>query len=177
MDGILQDTVRIRHTFVLTEMGEPGIQQESLQESPVLGSILEYAPLVRSVAAAFTPQLVDRSEKCLAIARIDSVFDRHQDRPAIVVELMESHRRWPMHRRRQIDASPGLQFPVPRQRDRSERAGGGDKVRSGQPKQSCYMSPEGAADGQGAVKNCHVERKTSTAHPFRQDNLSRDIEG
>src|SRR5580704_2646139 len=101
-DCILQDTVRISDAFVLTEMGEPGIQQERLDEAPLLSSILEHAPLIRSVAVAFTPQLVDRSEKRLAIARIDSVFDRHQDGPAIVVELMESNRRWPMHRRRQI---------------------------------------------------------------------------
>src|SRR2546427_4314241 len=108
-------------------MGEPGIQEERLEESPLLSSILEYAPLIRSIAVAFTPQLVDRNEKRLAIARIDSVFDRHQDGPAIVVELMESNRRWPMHRWRQIDFSAGLQFPRPCQRDRSECASGGGR--------------------------------------------------
>src|SRR5437016_5607438 len=84
-------------------------------------------PRIRSIAVAFTPQLVDRNEKRLAIARIDSVFHRHQDGPAIVVELMESNRRWPMHRWRQIDFSAGLQFPRPCQRDRSECASGGGR--------------------------------------------------
>ena len=68
----MQDAVGIGDAFVLTEVGEPGIQEERLEESPLLSNILEYAPLIRSIAVAFTPQLVDRNEKRLAIARIDS---------------------------------------------------------------------------------------------------------
>src|SRR5262245_19405638 len=175
-DRILQDAIGIGDALVLTEMSEPGIQEERLEESPLLSSILEYAPLIRSIAAAFTPQVVECNEKSSASARIDSVFDCHQDGPAIVVERMESNRRWPMHRWRQIEFSAGLQFPPPRQRDPSECSGGGNKVRGGQPKQSRYMPPERAADGHNAEKNRQVERKAAAAQPFRQGNLSRDIE-
>ena len=127
LDRLLGRPVPLGNPFVLSQVLDPGFHEERFQHASLFGSIFKNAPRIGTVTATLLAELFDRREKRLTITRIDSVFDRHQDGPAIVVELMESNRRWPMHRWRQIDFSAGLQFPRPCQRDRSECASGGGR--------------------------------------------------
>ena len=48
-DGILNDAISIRYALVLPEVLEPGGEHESLQETSLLGGILEDVPPVGAV--------------------------------------------------------------------------------------------------------------------------------
>src|SRR5262249_56006977 len=76
---------------------------------------------------------------------------------AIMIDRLRGQRRRPMHRRREIEGCAGLQFPTPGQRDRGHGAGGGEKMRIGNPDENCHLAPRRAADRQAAEKNGRVE--------------------
>jgi hypothetical protein len=48
----LQNAIRFGNALVLSQMFEPRVGSESLNESPFLGGIFKYAPVVRAVSTA-----------------------------------------------------------------------------------------------------------------------------
>ena len=73
--------------LVLAQMLEPGIDQERFHHPPWLSRVFEYPPIVGAVAPALVGQAFERGEERLAIAWIDPVFHRDQDRAAIVLDV------------------------------------------------------------------------------------------
>ena len=124
----LQHPVRIGDPLVLAQMLKPTIDQKRLDEACWVGGILEHAPSIGAVAPALAAEAVERCKECPAPGRIDPILDRHQYRAAIVLDLMAHDRCGPVQRGREIDIAAGLQMPTPRDRDREERASGGDEV-------------------------------------------------
>jgi len=53
---------------------------------PSSGRILEQPPVVGTVATALPRVLAERLQKPLPVLRIDVVFDRHQDRSAVLLD-------------------------------------------------------------------------------------------
>ena len=132
---------------------------------PCFGGVLEHAPGIGAVAAPLVLELGDGFEERVAVLRPDAVFDRHQHRPAIMRDLLRGDRRRPVHRRRQIDAHAGLQFPAPGQRDGGDRAGGGEKMRHRQPGHDRDLAPHRAAERQAAEEHRGVEREPARRAP------------
>src|SRR3984885_13537376 len=128
--GFLDHTVGVGDALMLAKMLHPGFQQERLDEAPRLGGVLEYAPGVSAVAAPSLFEFCYCIEEGFAIGRPDAVFDRHQDRPAVVPDTLHRDRRRPLHRRCKVDACSGLQFPLRGQHDGCDRTRGSEKERN-----------------------------------------------
>ena len=122
---------------------------------PVFGGILEHAPGIGSVAATLMSSFASGFEKSSTVLRMDAVFDRHQDRAAIALDILCSERRRPMHGWRQIDAGGGLQLPAPSQRNGRNRAGGSEKCATGRPR-TAASSPQTALPSVRQPKNTVV---------------------
>ena len=50
VDAILQFTVGVADTFMLTQVLEPGVEQERFDQATFLRHVLEHAPVERAVA-------------------------------------------------------------------------------------------------------------------------------
>ena len=61
-----------------------------------------------AITPALARQLRHRCEKCRAINRGDDVFDGHQHRPSVGLNVVREQRSGPMHRRREIETGGGL---------------------------------------------------------------------
>src|SRR5215813_10643030 len=75
LDLLLDRPVGLGDPLVLAQMLEPGFHEERLHHASFLGGILENAPRIGTVTAAFLAELFECREKRLAVARIDAVFD------------------------------------------------------------------------------------------------------
>jgi hypothetical protein len=117
IDRLLPRAVGLRDPLVLAQMLHPGIQQERLQEPSGLGGVLVEIPLERAVAPPLRREPHDGIHERAAIGRIDVIFDRHQDRAAIGLDVMRLHGLRPMHGGREVDAGSRLQLPAPKQRN------------------------------------------------------------
>jgi hypothetical protein len=98
-DGRFLQLVCHRNTLVLSQMFEPGVRSEGLNEAALYRKILEYAPVVRAVSAARMRIFRQRTQELVAALRIDVVFDRHQHGSSIGLDHPGRDRIRPMHRR------------------------------------------------------------------------------
>src|ERR1700722_8713000 len=156
---------------MLPQMLHPGIDEKGFNKSTVVRGILEYSPVVRAIAAALACQFGDRLPERFALRRIDVVLRRYKYRSALAVDCVRGDRGRPLHRRRQVEVSAGLQLPSPRQRYRYQRAAGGDEVGEWKASNRRNLSPYRAANRQTGGKDCYEHRKSPPAHPFRQRDL------
>ena len=153
----LQQTVGLGDALVLAQMLHPAFDQKSLENATLLRGIFEHAPGISAVAAPLMLEARQRFEKRFAVGGVDAIFDGDQHRTAIVFDRLRGQRCRPMHRRRQIQARAGLQFPTPGQRNRRHCTSGGEKVRIGEPEQDCHPAPRRAAERQAAEKHGRIE--------------------
>ena len=102
MNRALHDTIGNGHTLVLTQMFMPRFNEERLQKSALLGGVFEYAPGIGGITAALLGQPFERGQKCFL--RVNSIFDRHQHRSSIVLNLVGQSRSGPVHGRSEVEA-------------------------------------------------------------------------
>jgi hypothetical protein len=69
--GVLKHAMCIRCPLMLSQMLEPRIGQEGLDEAPWSAGILEHAPIARTVTPALTPVSFFRRQERVAIRRVD----------------------------------------------------------------------------------------------------------
>ena len=173
---ILKHTIGIGHPFMLAQMFQPRFDKECFEKSSLLCGVLEYTPGISAIAAAFMFQLVHGGEEYLAILRLYSIFDGHENRSLIIFDLVADDWRGPVHGRREIKPAAGLQLPAPRQGNCDKRTGRSDEMRQGQSGQERDLSPEHTADCHRSKKYRNKHRKSAAANPIRQRNLRRHIE-
>src|SRR5208282_5004938 len=106
---------------------EPRLDKVGLLVAAELAGVLENSPRERAVAATLEPELVEGAQECDAVLGVDPVFDLHQDRPAIVIDLLMGVRLAPMLRGRKVKLRALLQLPSPGERDRHDCARGRQK--------------------------------------------------
>ena len=170
MNLVLDQTVGIGDTRMLTQMLGPGLDQEGFDHAALLGSVLEHTPSVGAVTPTFLLNPVERREELFAVLGVDFVFDRDHNRTLICIKPMNSDRCRPMQRRSEIGADGGKQFPAP-----CERQGGKDTTRRheigvGQANHTGQVAPKRAAYGQGAEEK-HDKHRTE----FRYGSLRRSV--
>src|SRR5258708_12705546 len=71
---ILQFTVGVADTFMLTQVLEPGVEQERLDEATFLRHFLEHAPVERAVAPSLAAHLTKTPHKGNPPTPLDSIF-------------------------------------------------------------------------------------------------------
>ena len=84
---ILQFTVGVADTFMLTQVLEPGVEQERFDQATFLRRVLEHAPIERAVATSFVGQLGKGRQKGSPIGRVDSIFDCYHNRTPVGIDL------------------------------------------------------------------------------------------
>src|ERR1700739_1754972 len=112
----LDQTVSVGDTLMLTQMLDPGFDQEGFDHTALFGSILKHTPRVSAVTPTFLLNLIERREELFAVFGVDPVFDRDHDRPLICIDLMNGDRCRPMHRWSEVGPERREQFPAPRER-------------------------------------------------------------
>ena len=158
MHAFLHQPIGIGDALVLAQMLHPGFHQECLDHPALLGRIFEYTPRIGAVATPFVLERYERFEKRLAVPWINAIFDGDQDRAAVVLDRLRGQRRRPVHRRRQIDRRPCLQFPRPGQRNGGDGTRAGEKVRVRQTNRGGDFAPGCAAQRKAAEENGGVKR-------------------
>src|SRR5262245_62194713 len=131
---------------MLAQMLDPRVHQERLDEPAFLCDIFEDPPCIGPVAPALARQLAECDKKCIAVLRINPIFDGHEYRSAIVLDFAGRNGCGPMHGRRQINSSTSLQLPAPGQRNHNERSRCRNKVGEWQTAYSCTFSPDRTAE-------------------------------
>src|SRR5712671_980258 len=142
MNVVLQQTVRIRHPFVLAQMFEPRLDKECLQKSAAVGDVFEDSPRVSAIPAPFMAEPLECGEECFPVLGTDAVFNRYHHRALIVSHVPGDERRRPGHRWREVDPQGGLQLPPPSQWDCQQRTGSRDEMSRGQPGRARDFPPE-----------------------------------
>src|SRR5262249_48004229 len=96
-----------------------------------------------AITAALTSKFIQSLQKGVTIARVNSVFDCHQDRPLVLFDAVSDQRRGPVHGWSEIDTSAPRELPAPRQRHRQESCRSGNKLRKGFPDHGGNLTPDG----------------------------------
>src|ERR1700679_3318834 len=99
---LLRNPIGLGHAPMQAQMFEPGVREEGLNEAPVVGRVLENAPIVSAISAAFARVLTERVEKRAPILWINTVFHRYQNRAAVGFDGVSRDRVRPLHRWREI---------------------------------------------------------------------------
>ena len=108
VDRVLDDPIGIGDAFMLTQVLHPGFDQERFDDMPFLGSVVEDAPRISSVAAPLMFEPCQRFKESCPVLGVDAIFDHDQDRSAILLNGLFGDRRRPVHRWRQIHSGAGL---------------------------------------------------------------------
>src|SRR6476661_9124358 len=98
----LQHTIGVGDTLMLTQMFKPGFHQKGLQYPTLLGGILEHAPCVGPIPSPLLSDSFERGQEWLPVFCINFVLDRHQHRPAVVLDLSSNDRSRPMQGGREV---------------------------------------------------------------------------
>ena len=153
---LLDKAIGLGDALMLAQMLHPAFDEKGLDDAAPL-RIFKHALGIGAVAAPPMLEARQRVEERFAVGRVDAIFDGDQHRAAIVFDRLRGQGRRPMHRRRQIQARAGLQFPTPGQRNRRHCTSGGEKVRIGKPDQDRRPARRRAAERQAAEKHGRIE--------------------
>ena len=171
VDDILQFTVGVADTFMLTQMLEPGVEQEHFDQATFLRHVLEYAPVERAGAASLVGQLGKGSQKSSPIGEANSIFDRYHDGTPVGIDFARNNWIRPMHRRREIERGRRLQLPAHQDWHAERRSGGGNHARDRYPGERGRLAPDGTAGRHRAEHDGHVYRQAPPTNPRRQSHL------
>lgn len=95
---ILQQPIGVGDPFVLAQVLEPALHEKRLDHASWFGSIFERRPPACAVAPTLMAELFKGGQEWLAVVSIDAVFDRDQDRAAVLLDVMRQNRRRPSRR-------------------------------------------------------------------------------
>ena len=87
IDTVLQFAVGMGHSFMLTQVLDPGVQHESLDEVALLRQIFEHIPVERAVAAALGREHRNGIQERPSIGRLDLIFHGYQHRSSIGIDI------------------------------------------------------------------------------------------
>ena len=113
-DFVLEQPIGVGDPLAQMHELEPQLDEVGLLVAAELAGVLENSPCERAVAATLVPELVEGAQERGAVLGVDPVFDLHQDRPAIVVDLLMGLRLAPMLRRRKVKRGALLQASIAR---------------------------------------------------------------
>jgi hypothetical protein len=102
-----------------------------------------------------------RRQERLAIFRVNPVFDRHQHRSPIMLDLGSNSWSRPVHRGREVEPRSGLQLPAPSQGDGHESAKRRDDMRRGQASHSGNLPPDRTAQAKTAEDSGDKDRESA----------------
>ncbi len=93
--------------------------------------------------------------------RVNPVFDRHQHRSPIMLDLGSNSWSRPVHRGREVESRSGLQLPAPSQGDGHESAKRRDDMRRGQANHSGNLPPDRTAQAKTAEDSGDKDRESA----------------
>ena len=79
----LKQTVRVGDSLVLTQVFQPRIDDERFQQAPLLGRVLEDAPVIGTVSPPLLSHSFKRSQKGVSVGGLDSILDGYKHRPFV----------------------------------------------------------------------------------------------
>src|SRR5580765_3994368 len=102
------DAIGVGDALMLSQVFQPRIDEEGLEHSFRVRSILVHAPRVGAVALALAAEAPNSGKKRFAHFSCDPVFERNQHGTRVVFHGYGEHRRRPVHRGREIRFWAGL---------------------------------------------------------------------
>jgi hypothetical protein len=87
MDHFLQFAISMGHPFMLPQMLDPRIQHERFDEPTCLCEVFEETPVESAVSTPFARKPGNGTQKHGAIFRPDLVFNRHQNRSSVSLDV------------------------------------------------------------------------------------------
>src|SRR6476660_3935058 len=71
---LLQNSISVRHSLMLTQVFLPGFDQERLHEPATVGRVFEHSPRIGAIPTTFTLQILNCQQKSVARCRTNAVF-------------------------------------------------------------------------------------------------------